>query len=215
MTQPPNFNHLIAEHFGLGIPEGFQALPARNPHPCDGGLAAEKFDGMLVIGYVFTVSAAWGWEDFSDSKVYAFSNDEHRQSYVEVLEQDGKAHWLFYLNDSPHLVVLPDDDQARYLVEREAGGEQAAKAFLKRTGRRLQADYDRWTKRDIYGVVFETWEPWTEKGDLVRRTNCYSDQNFLGVEAAVEGLREEMACWTQKPRAAAQAVPGLGEAAAP
>ena len=151
-----------------------------------------------MIGYVFTDHLTWSWEDFSDSKVHHFSNSEHRQSHIDDLKQDGTAYYPFYLTGNPHLVVLSDNLQAVYQERIATEGQDAANDFLKRTGRRLVADYDRWIKRDVYGAAIETWK---QKGGLVTRDDsatvmpagCESRPAFLGLEAAVAGLREAMA----------------------
>ena len=154
MSKPPNFNALIAKHFGLEIPEGFQALPFRIPHKGrhsgNVNFLAKKVGGDLVIGYVFTDHLTWSWEDFSDSKVHHFSNSEHRQSHIDDLKQDGTAYYPFYLTGNPHLVVLSDNLQAVYQERIATEGQDAANDFLKRTGRRLVADYDRWVKREVF-----------------------------------------------------------------
>ena len=223
MNNSPNFNDLIAKHFGLEIPEGFQALPAKTPYSRHAGNAnflAKKIGDDLVIGYVFTDSVAWGWEDFSDSVVHHFSDADHRQAYIDFCKQDGAACYPFYLTGNPHLVVLSDDLQAVYQERIATEGPDAAKAFLKRTGRHLIADYDRWVRHDIRGAMVETWK---QKGGLVTRddsavvmpTGHESRPAFLGWEAAAEGLREAMAQRGPAPRAAQQAAPDLGEAAAP
>ena len=215
MNNPPNFNALIAKHFGLEIPEGFQALPAKTPHSRHAGNAnflAKKVGDDLVIGYVFTDHLTWSWGgDFSDSKVHHFSNSEHRQSHIDDLKQDGTAYYPFYLTGNLQAVY-----QERIATE----GQDAANDFLKRTGRRLVADYDRWIKRDVYGAAIETWK---QKGGLVTRDDsttvmpagCESRPAFLGLEAAAEGLREAMAQRCRAPRAARQAAPDIGEMAAP
>ena len=173
-----------------------------------------------MIGYVFTDHLTWSWEDFSDSKVHHFSNSKHRQAYIDDLKQDGSAHYPFYLTGNPHLIVLSDDLQALYQEQLTTNGGNAAQDFLKRTGRRLFADYDRWLKRDVYGAAIETWK---QKGGLVTRddsavvmpTGHESRPAFLGLEAALGGLRGAMALRGPAPRAARQAAPDLGEAAAP
>ena len=173
-----------------------------------------------MIGYVFTDNVTWGWEDFSDSKVHHFSNSGHRQAHIDDLKQRGVANYPFYLTGNPHLVILSDDLQTVYQERIATKGQGAANDFLKRTGRRLVADYDRWIKRDVYGAAIETWK---QKGGLVRRDDsttvmpagCESRPAFLGLEAAAEGLREAMAQRCPAPRAAQQAAPDLGEAAAP
>ena len=224
MSKPPNFNALIAKHFGLEIPEGFQALPFRIPHKGrpsgNANFLAKKVGDDLVIGYVFTDHLTWGWEDFSDSKVHHFSNSGHRQAHIDDLKQRGVANYPFYLTGNPHLMVLSDDLQALYQERIATEGQDAANDFLKRTGRRLVADYDRWIKRDISGAAIETWK---QKGGLVTRddsatvmpTGHESRPAFLGWEAALEGLRGAMALRGPAPRAARQAAPDLGEAAAP
>ena len=173
-----------------------------------------------MIGYIFTDHLTWSWEDFSDSKVHHFSNSEHRQAYIDDLKQRGVANYPFYLTGNPHLVVLSDDLQILYQKQLTTSGKDAAEDFLKRTGRRLFADYDRWIKRDISGAAIQTWK---QKGGLVRRddsatvipTGHESRPAFLGLEAAVAGLRGAMALRGPAPRAARQAAPDLGEAAAP
>ena len=176
-----------------------------------------------MIGYVFTDHLTWSWEDFSDSKVHHFSDADHRQAHIDSCQQDGAAHYPFYLTGNPHLVVLSDDLQAVYQERIATEGQDAANDFLKRTGRRLVADYDRWIKRDISGAAVEALDAahqgpavlfeWLMQQRRFTEAFDYAGRRIVKIRALPKGNRKRersLPAWEDRARRAEWAVGQAG-----